>query len=53
MTRVSIFRHRMLILVCAIPLLSVVLGIAMVILAADSGDTWIEPTMLPLSKTNP
>ena len=46
-------RHRMLILVCAIPLLSIVLGILMVILAQGSADSWIEPALLPLSKTNP
>jgi hypothetical protein len=53
MTRVSLLRNRVLILACVIPLISVALGIAMIFLAADSSDTWIEPTMLPLSKTNP
>lgn len=46
-------RHRMLILVCAIPLISVFLGIVMVILAQSSPDVWIEPAITPLSKTNP
>jgi hypothetical protein len=46
-------RHRMLILVCAIPLVSVLLGIVMIVLAQGSPDAWIETTLLPLSKTNP
>lgn len=43
----------MLILVCAIPLISVVLGIVMVILAQSSPDLWIDPSLPPLAKTNP
>jgi|GEM_PF-2114212 len=45
-------KNRMLWLVCGIPLASVLLGIVMVVLAVQSPDTWLEPAMLPLSKTN-
>lgn len=43
----------MLVLVIGIPLLSIVVGITIWIIAARNPDTWVETTAPPLSKTNP
>ena len=43
----------MLALVIGIPLLSIVLGISIWIIAAQNPDTWVETPVPPLSKTNP
>jgi len=43
----------MLALVIGIPLLSIVLGITIWIIAARNPDTWVETPTPPLLKTNP
>jgi len=45
--------RRVLALVIGIPLLSIVLGITIWIIAAENPDTWVETPVAPLSKTNP
>ena len=50
---VDLLPRRLLVLVIGIPLLSIVLGITIWIIAAENPDTWVETPVAPLSKTNP
>ena len=43
----------MLALIVGLPLLSIVVGIALWIVAASHPDTWVETPVTPLAKTNP